>query len=96
MDASDSIWELRSIKSPAEIARLRRAADITAKGVKAGFGALIPGMIEKQVIDIMTSVMCAESACEQRFNALYAGPRAMWAEGNAYGLCNPVRRPGAV
>ena len=47
VDASDSIWEVRSIKSPAEIASLRRATDITAKGVKARFEALIPGMTEK-------------------------------------------------
>lgn len=36
----------------------------------------------------MTSVMCAEGASELRFNALYAGPRAMWADGmpTGYGL----------
>ncbi len=79
-DGSEAIWEVRSIKSPAEIARLRTAADITTQGVKAGFSALRPGMTERQVVDIMTSTMCAEGASEQRFNALYAGPRAMWAD----------------
>ena len=81
VDGCDAIWEIRSVKSPAEIARLRHAASISAKGVKAGFEALKPGMTEKQVVDIMTSVMCAVGASEQRFNALYAGPRAMWADG---------------
>ena len=81
VDGSDAIWEVRSIKSPAEIARLRRAATISTQGVEAGFKQLQPGMTEKQVVDIMTSVMCAAGASEQRFNALYAGKRAMWADG---------------
>jgi Xaa-Pro aminopeptidase len=81
VDGCEAIWEIRSIKSPAEIARLRKAAGISAKGVMAGFEALKPGMTEKQIVAIMTSVMCAEGASEQRFNALYAGPRAMWADG---------------
>ena len=80
VDGSEAVWRLRSIKSPAEIERLRTAAWISTQGVKAGFEALHPGMTEKQVVDIMTSVMCAEGASEQRFNALYAGPRAMWAD----------------
>jgi Xaa-Pro aminopeptidase len=81
VDGCDAIWELRSIKSPAEIGRMRKAAQLSARGVKAGFEALRPGMTEKQVVDVMTSVMCAGGATEQRFHALYAGPRAMWADG---------------
>ena len=81
VDGSDAIWEVRSIKSAAEIARLRQAAVISAKGVEAGFKYLQPGMTEKQVVDVMTAVMCAAGASEQRFNALYAGERAMWADG---------------
>ena len=81
VDASDAIWEVRSVKSPLEIARLRKAAQISTKGVKAGFQALKPGMSEKQVMDIITSVMCAEGASELRFNVLHAGPRAMWTDG---------------
>ncbi len=81
VDASEAVWAVRCIKSPAEIARLRTAAEISAKGVKTGFEQLASGMTEKDVVDIMTSVMCAEGASELRFNALYAGPRAMWADG---------------
>ena len=81
VDGSDAIWEVRSIKSEAEIDRMRKAADITARGVKAGFEALKPGMSEKELVNIMTSEMCSRGATEQRFNSLYAGPRAMWADG---------------
>ena len=81
MDGSDAVWEIRSVKSRAEIDRLRKAVDISVKGVRAGFENLKPGMTEKQVVDVMLSVMCAEGASEQRFNALYAGQRAMWADG---------------
>jgi len=81
VDGSDAIWAVRSIKSPAEVERLRRAAEISTLGVRAGFEQLEAGMSEKQVVDIMTAAMCAAGASEQRFNALYAGPRAMWADG---------------
>ena len=80
-DGSDAVWEVRCVKSSREIDRLRRAAEISIRGVRAGFEQLRPGMTEKQVVDVMTSVMCAEGASEQHFNALYAGPRAMWADG---------------
>lgn len=81
VDGSDAIWDVRCVKSSAEIARMRKAASISVKGVKAGFEALKPGMTEKQVMDVMSSVMFAEGASELRFAALYAGPRAMWADG---------------
>ena len=81
VDGSDAIWDVRCVKSAAEIARLRKAASISVQGVKAGFEALKPGMTEKQVMDVMTSVMFAQGASELRFAALYAGPRAMWADG---------------
>jgi len=80
VDGSSAIWEVRSIKSPAEIDRLRKAADISIQGVTAGFGAMELGMTEKQVMSIMTSTMCAAGASRLHFNALYAGPRRMWAD----------------
>ena len=91
VDGSDVIWKVRSIKSPVEITRMRKAAEISVKGVKAGFESLKPGMTEKQVMDIMLSVMCAAGASEQRLNLLYAGPRAMWADGMP---TNYAIRPG--
>ena len=81
VDGSDAVWALRSVKSSAEIERMRKAAAISSIGVTAGFEALAPGMTEKEVVDVMTSAMCAAGASEQRFNAVYAGPRAMWADG---------------
>jgi len=81
VDAGDVVWELRSVKSEREIERIRRATQISMKGVKAGFEVLKPGMTEKVVMNIMTTAMCAAGASELRFNALYAGPRAMWADG---------------
>jgi len=81
VDGSDAIWDVRCIKSQAEIARMRRAARISTQGVKAGFAALKPGMTEKQVMDIMASAMFSAGASELHFAALYAGPRAMWADG---------------
>ncbi len=81
VDGSATVWKVRSIKSPAEIERMRTAARISASGVRAGFERLRAGMTEKELAAIMTGAMCAAGASEQRFNAVYAGPRAMWADG---------------
>ena len=81
VDANDAIWEVRSVKSAREVERLRKAAEITANGVSTGFDALKPGMTEKQLMSVMTSAMCEKGASELRMNLLYAGPRAMWADG---------------
>ena len=81
VDGNNVVWELRSVKSAREIERLRRAASISAMGVTAGFEALRPGMTERQLMSVMTTNMCAAGASELRMNLLYAGPRAMWADG---------------
>lgn len=49
VDCSDIIPELRIVKSPAEIACVRRAAAISDAAVAAGRDALRPGVTEKQV-----------------------------------------------
>lgn len=80
VDASDLLWELRSIKSMEEVEKLRKACKITCKGVKAGFEALEAGMTEKELGNIMISEMFKEGASESGFICLYAGPRQMWAD----------------
>ena len=41
--------EVRSVKSPAEIARMRKAAAVTAEGFWAGVHAIAPGKTQRQV-----------------------------------------------
>jgi Xaa-Pro aminopeptidase len=49
VDAADCIWKLRMIKSPAEIAMMRRSADATRAAFEAGFAAAKPGVTEREV-----------------------------------------------
>jgi Xaa-Pro dipeptidase len=49
VNASDLITELRLVKSPAEIACMRRAGEIMDVGVRAGFDLLRPGIRECEV-----------------------------------------------
>ena len=81
VDASDAIRDVRSVTCPSEIERLRKAAEITSRGVKVGFETLKPGMTEKELMRVVTSAMTAAGASELRTLLLYAGPRAMCADG---------------
>lgn len=80
VDATDTIWKVRSIKSPREIVRLRRACEISCKGVRAAFEKLRPGVTEREVARIMRAVMHEEGATEAGLVCVYAGPRLMWAD----------------
>jgi len=48
VDAADLLWDLRIIKSPAEIVYLRESARITAEAYDAMFEQVKPGMTERQ------------------------------------------------
>jgi hypothetical protein len=48
-DAFAIIDEVRSVKSPGEVARMREAAAVTAKGFWAGVNAIAPGKTQRQV-----------------------------------------------
>jgi len=78
VDASDLLWELRGVKSPAEVARLREACRISCLGVRAGFEALREGLSERDIANKMYATMFELGASEIQFYCLYAGPRQMW------------------
>jgi Xaa-Pro aminopeptidase len=80
IDGSDAMMDVRAIKSPAEIERLRKAAVISAKAVLHGFEALAPGMTEVELTQKMASRCYELGATDIRFLTNYAGPRRMWAD----------------
>ena len=80
VDGSDAIMKVRSIKSDEEVERLRRAARISAAGVRFGFESLQPGMTEMKLTQIMSAHMLELGATDIRFLVNYAGPRRMWAD----------------
>ena len=48
-DAFEILDEVRSVKSPVELARMRKAAAVTAEGFWAGVHAIAPGKTQRQV-----------------------------------------------
>jgi Xaa-Pro aminopeptidase len=79
-DASDAIMEVRAVKSPAEIERLRKAALISAKAVRYGFESVVPGMTEVELTQKMAARCYELGATDIRYLINYAGPRRMWAD----------------
>ncbi len=51
VDAADVFWGVRMIKSPEEIARHRRACQITVQAYNALFPSLYEGMSEREIVD---------------------------------------------
>jgi Xaa-Pro aminopeptidase len=51
IDAADIIWKVRIIKTPEEIARHRRACQITAQAYDALFPGLYEGISEVEIVD---------------------------------------------
>lgn len=80
VDGSDAIMRVRSVKSAGEVERLRRAAQVSAQGVRFGFESLRPGMTEMKLTQIMSARMLELGATDIRFLVNYAGPRGMWAD----------------
>jgi len=69
-DCSSFIWELRTIKSPAEIEILRRAGRIGAKAHTAMIQATRPGMMEYELSAIMNYVCEKEGAQESAYGVI--------------------------
>ena len=73
----DGIAQLRLIKSPAEITQLRRAAEITNAGVRAGALAAIPGVRERDVAAVAFAEMISKGSEYVGMEPFVAsGPRA--------------------
>jgi len=56
-DASSLLWQLRMVKSPAEIQCARKACEITSEAFHLCFESITTGMTEKDIGDIFTSTI---------------------------------------
>ena len=78
VDASDLITELRLIKSPAEVASMRRAGEIMDVGVRAAFEHLRPGIRECDVhAAVMQAMYSAGGEPPSVAPPMGAGPRTL-------------------
>lgn len=75
-DMSPVTRELRMVKSPAEVEMIRRACQLTCKGIRAGWEALHEGMSERELASVMCSTMIEGGAdFAMDVIAINAGPQ---------------------
>jgi len=79
-DCSPIVWDLRKIKSPAELDVLRRAARIGVKAHKALIQSTRPGVAEKALASVFEFVCGLEGAAGQAFS-----PIIMSGKNHSYG-----------
>lgn len=79
VDLSDPVMDLRLEKSPAEIALMREAGRCLDAGLRAGFGALGPGVRECEVHAAIAQALYAAGAEYQAVGpTLETGPRTLY------------------
>jgi Xaa-Pro aminopeptidase len=80
-DAFAIMDEVRSVKSPAELVRMRKAAAVTAEGFWAGVHAVAPGKTQRQVEGaVLDACLQAGSTAPSLWPWVRSGPNAL---GNA-------------
>ena len=68
---------VRMLKSPAEVAKIKRACEISQAGVRAGWEVLRPGIGERELVSVMGATMFGEGAelgTQPTFLCLAGGP----------------------
>ena len=91
-DCSPIVWELRMIKSPAEIDVLRRSARIGVKAHRALIQSTRPGVPERSLEAVFEFVCALEGAAGQAYYPiLMSGPNHAYGHYHAY---DRVLKPG--
>ena len=73
-DASDLIWKLRMVKSPAEIELIKTSCAITGQAMRATFDAARPGVTESELGRIAATTMVSHGAERPGFVLMTSGP----------------------
>lgn len=73
-DASVLCRALRIIKSPAEVARIRKACTIASNAFARLPSQVKPGMLDKEVVSVFSASMLADGADKVSFIAMGSGP----------------------
>jgi Xaa-Pro aminopeptidase len=92
VDASDVVGRARVVKSAAELGHMRRAAEMTRKGIEAAVSAVRPGATEDDIASVAYATLVKEGSeyfsCQP---VIVAGHRTGWIHTSHHGL---VVRPG--
>lgn len=78
VDGADLIFDVRKIKSPAEIEYLRKASEIADKAVENAWSILRPGITERDVFASMASTFVQEGAEEIGFVIIRSTPEDLY------------------
>jgi len=73
VDASGLLWELRIIKTPREIAMMRKVCLDTCAAFQAGYEALHAGMTEMELMGVIFAEMCRLTNCRPSFLGIRSG-----------------------
>ncbi len=74
VDASPLLWSLRQIKSPREIAYIRKACRAAARGLRRGWRCLRVGMTERELQRRMAVAMLESGADKVQWLPIHSGP----------------------
>jgi Xaa-Pro aminopeptidase len=75
VDATDWMYELRAIKLPGEVDRLRKAARLAEQGIDAAIAAASAGVTEIELANVVAAEMAAGGGAP-RFTVVTSGPRS--------------------
>lgn len=75
VDATDWMYELRAIKLPGEVDRLRKAARLAEQGIDAAIAAASAGVTEIELANMVAAEMAAGGGAP-RFTVVTSGPRS--------------------
>lgn len=75
VDATDWMYDLRAIKLPGEVDRLREAARLAERGIDAAIEAAGRGVTEIELANVVSSTM-ASGGGAPRFTVVTSGPRS--------------------
>lgn len=73
VDASEAIWALREIKSPAEIDMMRFVCEQTCEAFRVGFEAMRGGMTERELAGIIFAEMSLRTGFRPGFIGIRSG-----------------------
>lgn len=76
VDFSGVMWQMRQVKSPAELACLQVAAEICDRATAAGFSAAAEGVNEREVCAAITAEALRCGADNTRLVLMASGPRS--------------------
>lgn len=88
VDSSNAIWDVRMVKSPAEIEYIRKSCQANDMGFQAAVDAIRQGATEKEVACAMARAM-VEGGAVPDFLTVAAGP-------NRYDMMNPYASESVV